>query len=441
MVFLAISQIGFFEENESNKLNLRSLISAGGIVVVGMMAGRALGLLREISIAAYFGINGQSDVAILLLIIPDFITAVFIGSAASAALIPAFALREKPQAIALFWQTMAISVVGFSLLAILCIVLGNWFTIADYIILLLTFFSLPFMGATAVCAAWLQYSERFVVPAFATVIFNVVILCALWLVTGDLKILAVGIFFASLLRFFVHMRAFFCSLPLREGEAGLFRCVRNDIAWQINKKLAVTYLQTTTAGVLGMLPIYAPYLILSATVGGLSLFNYAFKLVLLPTMLLQTIIQTVILPLLVKQHPELRSKTHILGLQIGLICGVAIALFVTFTAHVIANLCFAYGKISAQNVDEIAGLLRLGIWSTPFAILSCLWQQMLYAENRAKTAMFASFVEAALLFPLYYFGLKIWGVSGVMVGYLAIRIGHLLFIIQLVKGKKCSNLC
>lgn len=393
-----------------------------------MMAGRILGLLREIAVASYFGVSGQADIAILLLMIPDFITAIFIGNAASAALIPAFAASTKPQALALFWQMSKLSAVVFSIiavLALLCSQIGNWLAVSDYNILILTFAAIPLMGITAVFAAWLQYIGSFTVPAFATVIFNITILCTLWLATGDTKLLAVGIFTASLLRLLAHIIAFFRHdeklLPVEKSN------------WQIDKKLLSAYAQTAATGVLGMLPLYAPYLILTATTGGLALFNYAFKLVLLPTILLQTIIQTVLLPLLVKQHPELRTKTHGLGLYIGYICGMSITLAVILAAQPIVALCFGHGKISTQNVADIAKLLQIGILATPFAILSCLWQQMLYAGHQTKAALFASVVGAVLLLPLYYFGQNIWGAYGVMMGFVAINIIQLILVIAFGK--------
>ena len=410
-------------------MQIKSLISASGIIAIGMVAGRLLGLLREIAIAAYFGISGQADIAILLLMLPDFVAGVFIGSAGSAALIPAFSTRTKPQALALLRQMLWLSAVSFSVIATVLLLysqFGNWLPVSDYSILFFTFFSIPLMGVTAIFSAWLQYIGRFTVPAFATVIFNITILCSLWLATGDIKLLAVGIFTASLFRLLAHIIAFFCC------DESFGNIEKSN--WEIDRKLLYTYTQAAITGVIGMLPLYAPYLILTATTGGLALFNYAFKLVLLPTIFLQTIIQMVLLPLLVKQLPELRTKTHNLGLHIGYVCGVSVACAVMLVSKPIIAFCFGHGKISPQNIADIVTLLQIGIWATPFAVSSCLWQQMLYAENQAKSAMFASVVGAVLLLPLYYFGQNIYGEIGLMIGFVVINIIQLLLVV--VFGKR-----
>src|ERR1700728_2596751 len=99
-------------------MSLRSLINAGALMTTGMMIGRVLGLLREMLLASRFGIGEQADMAIAFLIIPDFIGAALIGSAASAALVPAFFAREREDAVALFWQVMMISVAAFVIIAL-----------------------------------------------------------------------------------------------------------------------------------------------------------------------------------------------------------------------------------------------------------------------------------------------------------------------------------
>lgn len=420
-------------------MKIRQIISAGGIVAFGMIAGRALGLLREISVASYFGISKVADTAILLLIIPDFITAVFIGSSVSAALIPAMVSRGKEKAIILFWQTLLVSVLFLSVIALLMLISShyfNWFKELGNIQLFFAFFSIPLMGATAVYAAWLQYKESFTVPAFATVIFNTVILLSLWIAGGNIEMLAIGIFCASALRLTAHIIVFTRKNNTNANTINIFK------GWEIDKQLIITYSHTALTGVLGMLPLYAPYAIVSASIGGIALFNYAFKLVLLPATLLQTIIQTVLLPLFVKNHynnntnnsSEKQQEYYYFTLHVGYILGVSVALGVSLASNSITALCFGHGKMSEIDVLKIAELLKIGIWSTPLMVLSCLWQQMFYAGNKAKSAMIASFLEAALLFPLYWFGAQFFEAKGVIIAYIIIRISHLLMIMILGKN-------
>jgi len=419
-------------------LKTRSVISAGGIVAFGIVAGRLLGLLREMAVAAYFGVSKQADAAIFLLIVPDFITVVFIGSSISATLVPAFAARSEERAKALLWQIMLLSVVGFLLMALLIfsqnLRFSGWFVSDENSVdnlrnsIFFTMFSLPFAGATAVFTAWLQYRQKFIAPASANAIFNITIIFTLLFASSGITELAIGIFIATFLRLFTHVFAF-----MRDGGKISFAYKFFSEKWEIDKKLGSIYLQTSLTGVFGMLPLYAPYFIITASFGGLALFNYAFKLVLLPAIVLQTVIQTVVLPIFVNQHkndePHIRAKTHSLSLHIGYIFSIAISLAVMLGAQPIAAVCFGRGKMTETDIIEIANLLRLGIFSTVFSILSSLWQQMLYAGQQAKSAMLASVLGAVLVFPLYWLGLDIAGAFGVMVGYLFLRVLHLVSII------------
>src|SRR5688572_33032213 len=98
---------------------LRSLFTAGALVTAGMLAGRLLGLLREMLLASHFGTGSQADLAISLLIVPDLITSAFMGSAVGATLVPLYASRSPEKAEALFWQALLASFLFFAGLAAL----------------------------------------------------------------------------------------------------------------------------------------------------------------------------------------------------------------------------------------------------------------------------------------------------------------------------------
>ena len=95
--------------------HLRALLAAGSLVTIGMLTGRLLGLLREMTLAAQFGTGPKADMAVALLLIPDVITTTFVGLVVGAALIPAFTERSAERARALFWQVLLLTVAKRSL--------------------------------------------------------------------------------------------------------------------------------------------------------------------------------------------------------------------------------------------------------------------------------------------------------------------------------------
>ncbi len=262
---------------------VKKLLSAGALIAFGMLAGRALGFLREMLLAAYFGSGSDANIAISLLLIPDFITALLIGGAVSAVLIPAFAERDNEHSLALFWQSLLLFVVVFIILGIaLSLFFGSSF-------IAVALCSLPLTAATGIFTAYLQHRSKFIVPAFTTVIFNSVILGALWFLPSDLLTLAVAVIVASSARLMAGMLAFFLS-------GGKFINVFSA-KMELNRKLLSAYAQTTLSNMLGIFILYTPFALAALfSLSHFALFNYAFKLIIFPSVLIQTVIQMVLLP-------------------------------------------------------------------------------------------------------------------------------------------------
>lgn len=404
-------------------MNAKSLISAGMLVVVGMVGGRLLGMLREVMMAANFGIGQEGDTAILLMILPDFITGALIGTAASAALVPAFAARSPERALALFWQALGVSVLVFSL----CIALLTWqwpwvmgragdsatlHTTATVTPFFIVLWSIPFSVATAVVTAYLQHRGRFLVPAFATVLFNSAIIAALWLKVESLLMLAAAIFVASLVRFFPHMLAFWRACPAPRQVCA---------AWELDKKLLKIYALATGSGVLGLLPIYAPYALVVAAGSSIASFNYAFKLILLPGVLTQTVVQLVVLPWLVARRAadtiekQQAHTAHVL--QLAWLIALSMSLTLSMAAHPIADLFFSYGKMTAEDVARIGSLFAIGVWALPGMLLTTVWQVIFYAQERPTPPLIANGLQALLILPLCSIGHAQMGLEGVVIAF------------------------
>jgi peptidoglycan biosynthesis protein MviN/MurJ (putative lipid II flippase) len=76
------------------KLN-KDIFLSSFIVTFGLLLGRLFGFLREVLIASKFGISSESDIATILLTIPDFLVGLIAGGALSAVLIPEFQKIEN----------------------------------------------------------------------------------------------------------------------------------------------------------------------------------------------------------------------------------------------------------------------------------------------------------------------------------------------------------
>ena len=417
-------------------MNLRSFLSASMLVVVGMMGGRILGMLREMMMAAHFGTGPLGDTAITLLMIPDFVTAVLIGAAVSNTLVPAFNAREPERALALLWQALAISIAVFGVMTLALSLQTPWLLAqfgkepAEEITgaLAITLASIPFAVATAVLTAYLQYRSKFLVPAFATVVFNLVIIAFLLFGADNIYLLALGIFAAAFLRFAPHLVA-----SLRSMTAPRLRFT----PWEFDRKLLKIYALAAAGGIAGLMPVYAPYAVIAGFGSSIATFNYAFKLLLLPGMIGQTVIQLVLLPWLVAQRKNSTDRAYFSTiLQLTWIVSFCMALALTLAAQPIATLFFHYGKMTAEDISRIGQLFAIGIWALPGMLLTAVWQTIFYSESKPGAPLIANTAQAILIVPCCWIGHDVGGLKGVFAALAVLQIYNALLLAILARRSK-----
>ena len=392
-------------------MHLRAILSAGALVGLGVLFSRVLGLLREMLLAGHFGVGHEADTAILLLLIPDFITSALAGSAVSATFVPLFTKRTPESAKQVFWQALALSLGVFSLLALLLSLYaggeGAFFIV---------FATLPLTAATAILIAYLQYLGRFRVPAFANAIFNGVIILGLWFLPAGIAMLSVSIFCAVMVRMLAHFYAAW------RGEGGFLPA--NWQPWQINKVIMKIYITTMATDMCNLMPQFAPYYVIATSSGGLAIFNYAFRLSVMPAMIGYNIVQMVLLPWFSKLLHENGNSdaTYRLTLQSVWAFSLAVCLSLMMARHEAAELCFGYGKMTPADIDRIAHLFALGVWSMFPVVFTCIWLQILYAHGKPRMPFYASIMQALVVLPLCWIGQALMGLEGVMLAYASLQI-------------------
>src|SRR6478609_1729781 len=82
-------------------------LRAGALSLALLLASRLLGVLRESAQAAAFGRSGMADLAVLVLSLPDWLTAVVASGALAYVLLPAWA-GQPPAAIAALQRRVAL---------------------------------------------------------------------------------------------------------------------------------------------------------------------------------------------------------------------------------------------------------------------------------------------------------------------------------------------
>lgn len=384
-------------------------LKAGLGLSLAILAGRVVGFGRELLIAGQFGAERTADHLILLLTFPDVMTNLLTTGAMLYVLVPEFRRRDVAGRRNLFLRVSLLVAGGLGVLVALAAVamphqlvqaLAPGFSaqdvhaVAPYLLL----FALlaPLTGLASVTTAWLQSSERFVLPALGTVILNVCIIAGLIAASaGDAPYLTVGLALLAggLIRYGSQ------ALALRDTLFGPL----SDTA-PVHNDLAKRYVMALLAGGLFLLfPMFARAFASEAT-GGIALLNYSTKLAELPLGIAITVVPVLLLPrmtdALSSENQDgaaaLSRKTMFATLALGL----AIALPAAWFADTIVAILYGWTNLDPVALKQIAALVTIAFLAIPAqgAISHCM--SVLNAANRQVTVLTASLTSLAVFVML-----------------------------------------
>jgi len=172
------------------------LIAGARVTSLGTLASRVLGMLRDMSMAALFGLAGSGvmDAFVIAFRIPNLFRRLFGEGALTASYLPVLA-AELEQDRRAAWRLASAVLTWLSVVLAGLIVVGEglfaagWWLLGDvpglHLLLGLAAVLLPFVLLVCVAAqltATLHALSHFAMPAFAPVLLNVCWLAAIWLV-------------------------------------------------------------------------------------------------------------------------------------------------------------------------------------------------------------------------------------------------------------------
>ena len=198
--------------------NRTRIAKAAGIIMLGNIISRLLGLAREQVIAALFGAKLATDVWTVASTVPTMVYDLLISGAISAALIPVFSdyaeakdreelSRIVSSVLSIFTAALAV-VVGILLLGapLLVDILGGGFKeqareLTTYLVRLILP-SVLFTGTAGILTAALYARQSFTLPAFSVAVYNIGIILGGVLLAGRLEVtsLAVGVLIGAFLQ-------------------------------------------------------------------------------------------------------------------------------------------------------------------------------------------------------------------------------------------------
>ena len=382
--------------------------------------------------AAYFGLSGKADIAVILFTIPDLLVNFLAGGALSAALIPehkrlGHSLRNQ----LFFLQTACCVGLAFLALAFalqhngeaLVRLLAPGISNAQAIIaarqLENVLFTIPLTALAGVTTAYLQSLNRFTIPALATLIYNGILVVAIFAFLKPdkpLESLTVAIMTAAGVRLLSQLtRVPFQAFNWRSLGLPLLR-----------RQLLVRYVQALGAGgLLMVLPVIARALASAHGEGKLALLNYASKLIELPLGVAVSVISVSIFPILsqafARGQPaatEIRSAMSwimVLSLSMGGTLFVFSKLF--------ATLAFGWGQMSPGAVQDLARLFAVGVLALPLQGMASLLIAIFNAHGNTRSPLLINIAAAVLYLPVAIVFDRAGGLMGIMASLVIIYLG------------------
>ncbi len=429
-----------------------SLVRAAGVIAIGNVASRVLGLVREIVIAYLFGATGYVSIfrvaATLVQTLYDFL----VGGMVSAALVPVFsdfAARENREDL---WRiaSVAINVIAIALaIAVLLLevlapalvwILGSGYdaSLQDAAVAMVRLIlpAIFFLGLSGVITGLLYTLRRFAYPAFTTAAFNlgiVIVALALSSIYGVTSLI-VGVIVGSALQVALQ-------LP---GLRGMNYRATIDFSHPALRKILRLYIPVVAGLTISVIGVAIDRNLASHTgAQSLAWMQNATTLIQFPLGLVATAISFAILPTLSRQSLAASGQATDSAFQSTLAFGIKLVLLLILPASIglfvlarpIVSLLFEHGAFTSTDTFWTATALQLYSIGLPFAAIDQPLVFAFYARKNTLTPNLVAFAGVAIYLVVALTLIQSFGMRGLVIANSAQLAGHALIMLWLTQTR------
>lgn len=354
---------------------------AAGIIALGTVASRVLGLVREMVKSGLFGAGPHVDALNVAFRIPDILYGLLVGGMVSSALVPVLSDYTLPERRAELWRLLSILLGIVSLIGCVFVLAGE--LLAPQLVLLfaeglsladqdlatgLLRLMLPgvlFLSLASVLTGALYALKRFTRPAFTPVVFNaaiVIVALALGRRWGVYS-MALGLLVGSACQVALQLPG------LRDARLHFALDLRHPALGRIGRLYLPILIGLAVDNLLAVLLSYN----LASNIGSsrISWMEYAAIIIQVPLGLVVTAVSIAILPTLSRQASAKEIELFRATLAKGLRLVLALVIPATAGLYVLANpiitLVFEHGAFTAADTAAVAEALRCALLGLLFA--------------------------------------------------------------------------
>jgi putative peptidoglycan lipid II flippase len=413
------------------------IAQAAGLIALGSISSRVLGLVREQLIAYLFGATGLVSAFGVANKVPKMIYELLVGGMLSAALVPVFSQvteqEGRPALWALFSRVASLLAVMLAGLVLLLEVLAPqvaWLLGGGFdpelqaalarMLRIITPAVLLF-GLSGVVTALLYTLHRFSYTAFAAAVFNLGIIIAAPILAGrlDAYSLAVGVLLGSMLQLLIQIPG------LRDGR---FR-FRLDLSDPALRRILVLYLPIALGLIVSNIQVGIDQRLASSTgESSIAWMDRATTLIQLPHGMVAVAISLAVLPTLSRfsaaGDQEGFRRTLGLGLRLVLVLIVPATLGLLVLAEPITSLLFQHGRFTARDTFWTAWALRYYLAGLIFAAIDWPLNYAFYARQDTLTPALVGVLSVGVYLVVALALLKPMGMLGLVLADSAKHFSH-----------------
>jgi putative peptidoglycan lipid II flippase len=428
----------------STEAEAGGIAQAAGIIALGNIASRLLGLVREQIIAFFFGASGLVSAFGVAAIIPKMIYEMLIGGMLSAALVPVFSQVEEQEGRPALWELFSrVASLAAVVLAVIVLLLealapqvawllGGGFepqlqaALAKMIRIIAP--AVLFFGLSGVVTGPLYALKRFTYPAFGAAVFNLGIVIAAPLLSGrlDAYSLAVGVLLGSLLQLLIQ------TPDLRDLR---FRW-RLDLTHPALRRILVLYAPIALGLLVSNVQIGIDRRLASSTgESSIAWMDRATTLIQMPHGLVAVAISMAVLPTLSRLSAQEDwvgfRRTLGLGLRMVLVLIVPATLGLLVLAQPVVALIFEHGRFTTYDTFWTAWALRYYLAGLVFAAIDWPLNYAFYARQDTLTPALVGVLSVGVYLGAALILIQPLGMLGLVLADSAKHLCHALVMLTL----------
>jgi putative peptidoglycan lipid II flippase len=430
--------------SSSTEAEVGGIAQAAGVIALGNIASRVLGLIREQIIAFFFGATGLVSAFGVAAIVPKMIYELLIGGMLSAALVPVFSQVAEQEGRASLWSLFnrLASLIAVVLAVIVLLLealapqvawlLGGGFepeleaSLAKMIRIIAP--AVLFFGLAGIVTGLLYTLKRFTFPAFGAAVFNLGTVIAVPLLAKrvDAYSLAFGVLLGSFLQLLI----------LTPGLRGARLRFRLDLTHPALRRILILYAPIALGLIVSNLQIGIDRRLASSTgASSIAWMDRATTLIQLPHGLVAVAISLAVLPTLSRLSAgkdwDGFRRTLGQGLRMVLVLIVPATVGLLVLAQPIVALIFEHGRFTAHDTYWTAWALRYYLVGLVFAAVDWPLNYAFYARQDTLTPALVGILSVGIYLAVALALIQPLGMLGLVLADSAKHFSHALIMLFL----------